>query len=228
LRFEKINAITEDPDSIMLVVEQKKIKFIHSCKKFGSTRTNQTTTVVGLIHQGARAFPIVIDSAKATTLKKVMIPLDARIWTCKDVIELRELDSNVYNPPAATGARTRSQRGATAEEITPLTPDGAGTAEAAIGIQKYMALPVFIPLPILGVTAFECISDDPLVLMEAIKSAATNFNEAHKDSDPKFDNATKGAKLFARWLYAAHKDLVEETRLSIEPDNVELLAYAKD
>ncbi len=48
-RIEKINAITEDPDSIMLVVEQKKIKFIHSYKKFGGTRTNQTTTIVGLI-----------------------------------------------------------------------------------------------------------------------------------------------------------------------------------
>jgi hypothetical protein len=156
-----------------------------------------------------------------------MVPSDARIWTCKDAIELRELDSNVYTPPAATGAKTRSQRGATAEKTTPLTPDGAGTAVAAIGIQKYMAPPVFIPLPILGVTAFECISDDPLVLIEAIKSAAM-INEAHKDSNPKFDNATKGAKLFARWLYAAHKDLVEETRLSIEPDNVELLAYAED
>ena len=91
-----------------------------------------------------------------------------------------------------------------------------------------MAPPVFIPLPILGVTAFKCISDDPPILIKAIKSAATNFNEAYKDSDPKFDNATKGAKLFASWLYAAHKDLVEETRLSIQPDNVELLAYAKD
>jgi len=31
-----------------------------------------------------------------------------------------------------------------------------------------------------------------------------------------------------RWLYAVHKDLVEETRLSIEPDNVDLLVYIKD
>jgi hypothetical protein len=74
LRIEKINTITEDPNSIMLVVEQKKIKFIHSCKKFGGTRTNQTMTVVGLISQGARAFPIFIDSAKATTSKEVMVP----------------------------------------------------------------------------------------------------------------------------------------------------------
>jgi hypothetical protein len=109
-KIEMINAITEDPDSIMLVVKQKKIKFIHSCKKFGGTRTDQTTTVVGLIGQGARAFPIVIDSAKATTLKELTVPLDARIWMCKDATEPRELDSNVYTPPAATGARKKSER----------------------------------------------------------------------------------------------------------------------
>jgi len=91
-----------------------------------------------------------------------------------------------------------------------------------------MAPPVFIPLPFLGITAFEFISDDPLVLIEAIKNAAMNFTEAHKDSNPKFDSATKGAKLFMRWLYSVHKNLVEETRLSIEPNNVELLVYTKD
>jgi len=131
--------------------------------------------------------------------------------------------------PVASGARTRSQRGASTEETTPPPPpDAAGTAAAATGTLKYMAPPVFIPLPFLGITAFVCISDDPIDLIEAIKSAATNFNEAHKGINPKFDDATKGAKLFMRWLYAVHKDLVEETRLSIEPDNVKLLAYAED
>ena len=126
LRIAKINTIIEDPDSIMLVVEQKKIKFIHSCKKLGGTRTNQTTTVVGLIGQGARAFPIVIDLAKATTSKEVMVPSDARIWTCKDATKLRELDSNATTPPVATGARMRSQRGATAEETTYPPPTRLG------------------------------------------------------------------------------------------------------
>ena len=36
-KIEKINTITEDPDSIMLVVNQKKIKFIHSCKKMSAS-----------------------------------------------------------------------------------------------------------------------------------------------------------------------------------------------
>jgi hypothetical protein len=76
----KINSITENPNSIMLV-KQKKIKFIHSCKKFGGTHTNPTTTVVGLISQGAKALPIVVDSAKATTSKEVTVSSDPRIWT---------------------------------------------------------------------------------------------------------------------------------------------------
>jgi hypothetical protein len=232
--IERINAITEDPDSILLVVKGKKIKFIHSCKKFGGTRTNPTTTVACLIGQGAKAFPIVIDSENVATSKEVSVPSDARIWACKDAIKLRELDSNApTNPPPAalSGARTRSQRGAAStEETNPPHPlDAAGTTAApATGTQQYMAPLVFLPLLILGITAFECISDDPLVLIEAIKIAATNFNEAHKDSDPKFDDATEGAMLFMRWLYAAHKGLIEETRLSIKPDNVELLAYAEE
>ena len=122
------------------------------------------------------------------------VPSDARIWVCKDVTELRELDSNTPTnpPPAASGARTRSQRGAPTEETTPPTPpDAAGTAASETGTQKYMAPPVFLPLPFLGITAFEFISDDPLVLIEAIKNAAMNFNEAHKDSDPKFNSARR-------------------------------------
>jgi len=142
------------------------------------------------------------------------------------------LDSDIPSnnpPPAASGARTRSKRGAPTEETTPPTPpDVAGTTASESSTPKYMAPPVFLALPFLGITAFEFISDDPLVLIEAIKNAAMNFNEAHKDSNPKFDSATKGAKFFMRWLYAVHKNLVEETRLSIEPDNVELLAYAED
>ena len=140
-----------------------------------------------------------------------------------------ESNTSTTPPPAASGARTRSQRGASTEETTPPPPpDATGTVVAATGILKYMAPPVFIPLPFLGITAFKCISDDPINIIEAIKNAATNFNKAHKDSNPKFNDATKGAKLFIRWLYAIHKDLVEETRLSIEPNTVELLAYAKD
>jgi len=231
-KIKRINAITEDPDSIMLVVKGKKIKFIHICKKFGGTCTNPTTTVAGLIGHGARAFPIVIDQEKAVTSKEVSVPSDARIWACKDVTKLRELDSDTPSknpPPAASGARTRSQRGSPTEETTPPTPpDAAGMAASESGTQKYMAPPVFPPLPFLGITAFKFILDYPLVLIKAIKNAAMNFNKAHKDRDPKFDSATKGAKLFMRWLYAVHKNLVEETRLSIEPNNVKLLAYAED
>ncbi len=93
-KIKRINAITEDPDSIMLVVEQKKIKLIHSCKKIEGTRTNPTTTIVDLVNKEARAFPIVIDLEKTATSKEVLVPSDARIWVCKDATELRELDKN--------------------------------------------------------------------------------------------------------------------------------------
>jgi hypothetical protein len=152
-KIERINVISEDPDSILLEVKGKRIKFIHSCKKFGGTRTNPTTTVASLIGQGARAFPIVIDWENAATSKEVSVPLDARIWACKDVTELRELDSNTPTnpPPAASGARTRSQRGASTEETNPPPPpNAAGTAASTTGTQQYMAPPVFPPRPSLG------------------------------------------------------------------------------
>ncbi len=177
-KIMRINAIMEDPDSIMLVVEQKKIKFIHSCKKFGGTRTNPTTTVVGLIGQGARAFPIVIDLEKAVTSKEVLAPSDARIWACKDATELRELDNNTSTTPpsAASGARTRSKRGASTEETTPPSPpDVAGTAAAATGILKYMALLVLIPLPYLGITALEFVLSN-----RSNRSNQKCINELHR------------------------------------------------
>ncbi len=39
--------------------------------------------------------------------------------------------------------------------------------------------------PLLWITAFECISDNPLDLIKAIKIAATNFKEIHKNCNPK-------------------------------------------
>jgi hypothetical protein len=134
LKIEKINAITEDPDSIMLVVKQKKMKFIDSCDKIGGTHTTPTMAFVGHISQGARAFPIVIDSEKATTLKEVTVPSDARIWMRKNATELRELDGNATTPAAATGARTRSQRGATAKETFP--PPGPRTLRDGCGSNR--------------------------------------------------------------------------------------------
>jgi hypothetical protein len=101
----------------MLVVEQKKIKFINKCKKFGGTCTNPT--VAGLIGQGARAFPIVIDSDKAITLQEVTVPSDAKTWVCKDATELKELNNNATTPSVTMGTRTRSQREATARTQLP-------------------------------------------------------------------------------------------------------------
>jgi hypothetical protein len=77
---DKINAISEDPDSIVLIADNhRRIKFVHSCKKFGGTRINPVVTVGGLVGQGARAFPVAVDLETATSSKNVIIPsLDKR------------------------------------------------------------------------------------------------------------------------------------------------------
>jgi hypothetical protein len=65
-----INAITEDPDCIILAVENQRIKFLHRCKKNGGTRTKPEVTVAGLIGQGAKALPIVINRTRPQKSRK--------------------------------------------------------------------------------------------------------------------------------------------------------------
>jgi hypothetical protein len=86
-----------------------------------------------------------------------------------------------------------------------------------------------IPLPILAIAALESPSIDTLDLIIAVKNAANNFNDTHKDNDVfKFNDATIQAKKLAKWLYAIHLGLISETRLSIEPDNKDLTKHAKE
>ena len=64
---DNINALSKDPDSIVLVADNhRRIKLVHSCKKFGGTRINPSVTVGGLVGQGARAFPVAINLETAT------------------------------------------------------------------------------------------------------------------------------------------------------------------
>jgi hypothetical protein len=77
---DKITALTEDPNSIIMVADNRnRVEFIHSCKKFGGTRTKSATTIGGLIGQGARAFPIIIDEDSATSSMSVKIPTTSKI-----------------------------------------------------------------------------------------------------------------------------------------------------
>jgi hypothetical protein len=53
-RNDKINTIAEDPDSIVVLADNnRRVKFIHNCKKFGGTQNNTAVTVGGLVGQGA-------------------------------------------------------------------------------------------------------------------------------------------------------------------------------
>jgi hypothetical protein len=230
---DKITALMEDPDSIIMVADNRnRVKFTYSCKKFGGTRTKPTTMIGGLIGQGARAFPIVIDKDNATSSKLVKIPTTTKIWAFKDTEQLKNLLSDTGGtPPIITspvGPQTRMRSAALAastSETEALAPEGGRETQT----QEYMESSIQIPLPILAIAALESPSIDPLNLIIAVKNAANNFNDTHKDNDVfKFDNATIGAKKLAKWLYAIHLGLISKTRLSIEPDNEDLTKHAKE
>jgi hypothetical protein len=230
---DKISAPTEDPDSIIMVADNRnRLKLIDSCKKFGGTRTKPTTTIGGLIGQGARALPIVIDKDNATSSKLVKIPTTAKIWACKDTEQLKNLLSDtggtppIITTPVGPQTRTRSAAlAASASETDALAPEGGGGTQT----QEYMESSIQIPLPILPIAALESPLIDPLDLIITAKNAANDFNDAHKDNVVfKFDDATIGAKKLAKWLYAVHLGLISKTRLSIKPDNEDLTKHAKE
>ena len=92
---DKIHALTEDPDSIVVVADnRRRVKFAHSCKKIGGTCTISTVSISGLIGNGPRASPIVINMDVATTATEVKIPPTERIWRCNNTKELDELPTN--------------------------------------------------------------------------------------------------------------------------------------
>jgi hypothetical protein len=100
---DKINAITEDPDSIVTVAYNRhRVKFVYSCKKFGGTRTISPVSIGGLIGSRPRASPIVINTDIATTATEVKIPPTKKIWHCNNTKELDELPVNRGGKPQQT------------------------------------------------------------------------------------------------------------------------------
>jgi hypothetical protein len=100
---DKITTLTEDPDSIIVVTDNRnRVRFIHSCKKFGGPCTKSATLIGGLIGKGAWAFPIIIDKDDATSSMSVKIPTTSKIWACKDTEQLKNLLSNTARvlPPS--------------------------------------------------------------------------------------------------------------------------------
>ena len=105
---DRINAITKDPNCIILAVENQQIKFLHSCKKNGGTRTKPKVTVASLIGQGAKALLIVINPDEVAKIKEVTIPSIKRIWNCKTSADLKNLQGGSPPPTAANRRQTRS------------------------------------------------------------------------------------------------------------------------
>ncbi len=186
---DKINSLTEDPDSIEMAADINcKVKFFHSCKKFGSTRTNPIVKMACLVGHGARALPVVIGSDKITDFINVNVPLDERIWTCKTIEELKDLETetiktkNPCPPPEANGVRTRNQIVRWGEAATAVDTE-AEKGEGNPLTQSYKKLMSILPIPFLTMTAFDSLSWDPLYLVLIVKNAAITFNTSHSSNE---------------------------------------------
>ncbi len=93
-KYDKVIALTEDPDSIVVVFvvgNRNKVKFIHNLKKFGSTRNNATVIIGGLMGKGARAVPVTVNVDNVTSSQDIIIPPFNKIWGCKSMEELMNI-----------------------------------------------------------------------------------------------------------------------------------------
>ena len=188
LKNDKINALTEDPNSIVIVADNRRwVKFIHSCKKFGGTCTISTVSIGGLIGSGPKASPIVIGMDVATTATEVKVPPTKKIWHCNNTKELDKLPVNGGAEPQQTPILRRSTRtgrpnvSANKTESTN-TNTATETGEADGRTQTYTESAVKIPVPFLAIAALKCGSSDPLDIIIAIKAATNDFNDSHKNA----------------------------------------------
>ncbi len=208
----------EDLNSIIVVADnRRRLKFVHSCKKFGGTCIISTVSIGGLIGSGPRASPIVIDMDVATTATEVKIPPTERIWHCNNTKELNKLPINGGAEPQQTPSLrrlTRTGHPAVSANETESTNTNTATetGEADEMTQTYTESAVKIPVPFLAIAALECGSPDPLDIIIAIKTATNDFNDSHKNAtDFDYEYMQSSGEDFANWLYAVHMNLIAET-----------------
>ena len=179
---DKINALTEDPDSIIVVADNcRRVTFIHSCKNFGGICTISTVSIGGLVRSGPRASPIIIDVDVATTATELKIPPTERIWRCNNTKELDELQTNGEAATERTSKLRRSARNGrpttsinkttepTKESTTADASEDEGTS------QTYIESAVKIPVPFLAIAALECGLSNPLDIIISIKRASNDL-----------------------------------------------------
>jgi hypothetical protein len=244
---DKINAIAEDPDSIVVVADNNhRVKLVHNCKKIGGTRNNASVTVGGLVGQGARAFPVVLDIDAATANNTVTIPSLKKIMHCRTTLELDLLSVGAEDQTKGNGEETVAD--VTTPSLTMSTPRRASarickrsaqTDEAADEATdktieetnnpndkdlEYKESLLKIPAPFLAFTAFASNSTNPLNIIIATRNAAVEFSETHMDAKD-FEDIRPSVESLIKWLFAVHMGLISETRLAMEPDNDKLAKY---
>ncbi len=122
--------------------------------------------------------PVTVDVDNVTSSQEVRIPPFNKIWGCKSVEELMNI--NTANSGEATRPRRNRTRGGNQGQTPSQNQDEDEARPPA-----YTKSATKIPIPILTITAFKNESSDPLDLILAIKTATNDFNDAHKDAEGK-------------------------------------------
>ena len=88
--------------------------------------------------------------------------------------------------------------------------------------QTYTKSAVKVPVPFLPIAALEYGLSDHFNIIITIKTATNDFNDSHKNAtDFDYEDMQLSGEDFANWFYAVHMNLIAETRLTVEPDNIE-------
>ena len=182
----------------------------------------------GLVGQGARAFPVVLDIDAATASNTVTIPSLKNIMHCRTTLELDLLSVGVKD--RTKGNKEETAADATMPTSTMTTPRRASarickrsarTDEAADEATdktnhpndkdlEYEESLLKIPAPFLAFTALASNSTNPLDIIIMTRNAAVEFSKAHMGKD-NFEDIHPSVESLIKWLFAVHMGFISKT-----------------
>ena len=170
----------------------------------------------GLVGQGARAFPVVLDIDATTASNTLTIPSLKKIMHCRTTLDLDLLSVGAEDQTKGNGEETAAD--ATTPTSTMTTPSRASARicersarndEAADEATdkateetnnpnnkdlEYKESLLKIPAPFLAFTAFASNSTNPLDIIIATRNAAVKFSKANMDAD-NFEDIRRAPKV---------------------------------
>ena len=92
---KRIQAMVEDPNSVVLVADnEKRFNIIHSAKNLGGRMTRPTNKLVGLMGLGTSGIGIEINESSVSAVQKIATPILESIWECTTEEQVKGLEPN--------------------------------------------------------------------------------------------------------------------------------------